>query len=163
MIRFRSVFLLSAAAILAAPVLPAQDSALLAAEQARGVLQGKKGVKWTVRVNSTGGDGGEKSAKFEAISQGGKVFAEIEEPADAKGRKYIAEADGKMWFWKPGLTRPVSVSKRQRLTGDAAIGDIASTSFVEGYKVKGKTDGTLDGEPVTVYTMSANSLGDTYK
>jgi hypothetical protein len=67
-----------------------------------------------------------------------------------------------MWFWKPGLSRPVSVSKRQRLSGDAAIGDIASTSYVDGYKVTGSEVGEVNGEAATVYTMEANSLGDTY-
>lgn len=134
----------------------AQDAALLAAEQARGILTGGTGVRWTVEVS------GNKSARFVAISQGGKIFAEVLEPAEAVGRRYLADSGGQMWFWKPGLSRPVSVSKRQRLSGDAAIGDIASTSFVDGYKVAGQEPGEVDGEAATVYTMEANSIGDTY-
>ena len=139
----------------AAASIRAQDAALLAAEQARGILTGH-GVRWTVNVS------GNKSAKFVATSQGGKIFAEVIEPADATGRRYLADSGGDMWFWKPGLSRPVSVSKRQRLSGDAAIGDIASTSYVDGYKVTGQEDGEVNGEAATVYTMEANSLGDTY-
>ena len=60
-------------------------------------MTGKTGVGWTVNVTSGG-----RKAKFQSSSQGGKIFAEILEPADAKGRRYIAEANGKMWFWKPG-------------------------------------------------------------
>jgi len=144
------------AALFAALPATAQDAALLAAEKARGILTGNTGVRWTVNVS------GNKSAKFVAISQGGKIFAEVVEPADATGRRYLAESDGAMWFWKPGLSRPVSVSKRQRLSGDAAIGDIASTSYVDGYKVAGQEDGEVNGEAATVYTLVANSLGDTY-
>ncbi len=134
----------------------AQDAALLEAEKARGILTGNQGVQWTVNVSGT------KNAKFVATSQGGKIFAEVIEPADATGRRYLAESDGNMWFWKPGLSRPVSVSKRQRLSGDAAIGDIASTSFVDGYKVENSETGEVNGEAATVYTMKANSPGDTY-
>jgi hypothetical protein len=134
----------------------AQDAALLAAEKARGILTGNQGVQWTVNVSGT------KNAKFVATSQGGKIFAEVIEPADATGRRYLAESDGNMWFWKPGLSRPVSVSKRQRLSGDAAIGDIASTSFVDGYKVEGSEAGEVNGAAATVYTMKSNSPGDTY-
>lgn len=134
----------------------AQDAALLAAEKARGIMTGYTGVQWTVNVS------GAKSAQFLATAKGGKIHAEVIQPADAAGRKYLAEAKGAMWFWKPGLSRPVSVSKKQRLSGDAAIGDIASTSFVDGYKVVGKEDGEVNGETATVYTMKANSLGDTY-
>jgi hypothetical protein len=141
--------------LLASTASRAQDAALLAAEQARGILTGT-GVRWTVTVS------GNKSAKFVATSQGGKIFAEVLEPADATGRRYLADSGGDMWFWKPGLSRPVSVSKRQRLSGDAAIGDIASTSYVDGYKVTGQEDGEVNGEAATVYTMEANSMGDTY-
>lgn len=132
-----------------------QDAALLAAEQSRGILTGNA-VRWTVTVS------GQKSAKFVAISQGGKILAEVLEPAESAGRRYLAEAKGQMWFWKPGLSRPVSVSKRQRLSGNAAIGDIASTSYVDGYKVVGQEEGDVNGEPAVIYTMVANSLGDTY-
>ncbi len=146
----------SLSALLLAASASAQDAALLAAEQARGILTGGTGVRWTVKVT------GKKDAKFTAISQGGKIFAEVVEPAEATGRRYLAEAKGNMWFWKPGLSSPVLVSKRQRLSGDAAIGDIASTSYVEGYKVTGQEDGEVKGEAATIYTMEANSLGDTY-
>lgn len=151
----RVLSLLSAALCAGATISSAQDAALLAAEQARGILT-DQGLRWTVDVS------GGKSAKFHVVSQGGKIFAEVVEPEDAKGRRYLAEAKGNMWFFKPGLSRPVSVSKRQRLSGDAAIGDIASTSFVEGYKVVGQEDGEVGGEPATVYTMQATSFTDTY-
>ena len=45
-----------------------------------------------------------------------------------------------IWFVKPGLRRPVSISARQRLSGDAANGDIASTNYARDY------EGTLAGE-----------------
>ncbi len=137
----------------------AQDPALLAAEQARGIMTGSTGIQWTVNVSSSDG----RTASFRAISQSGKIWAEILSPEDAKGRKYIAEAKGSMWFWKPGLSRPVSVSKRQRLSGDAAIGDIASTSYVNGYKVESSSAGEVNGEAATVYILKANSLSDTYR
>lgn len=135
---------------------PANEAALKEAEQARGIMTGDTGVQWKVSVSGT------NNARFVSTSQNGKIYAEVIEPEEAKGRKYLAEAKGNMWFWKPGLSRPVSVSKRQRLSGDAAIGDIASTSFVEGYKVVSAEPGDLNGEAATVYTMKSNSLTDTY-
>ncbi|MEM1441778.1 MAG: hypothetical protein AAGF67_05515, partial [Verrucomicrobiota bacterium] len=135
----RILFSFLLTAFLASPLFAAEP-ALVAAEQSRGITTGNTGVQWTVSVS------GQKSAKFVATSQGGKVFAEVIEPADAVGRRYLAEAKGNMWFWKPGISRPVSVSKKQRLSGDAAIGDIASTSFVNGYKLVGKEAGEVNGE-----------------
>lgn len=134
----------------------AQDAALLEAERSRGILTGGQGVKWNVSVS------GSTSARFIATSQSGTIYAEVTSPEDALNRRYLAESSGEMWFWKPGLSRPISVSKRQRLNGDAAIGDIASTSFVDGYSVQGQEAGTVNGEAATVYSLKANSLSDTY-
>jgi len=138
----------------------AQDQALLNAERSRGVMTGGTGVQWTVSVQSSGSDN--RRATFRATSQGGKTFAEVLSPESAKGRKYLAEAGGTMWFMKPELSRPVSIPRRQRLSGDAAIGDLASTSYVKGYKVAGQADDQVNGEAATVYTLKANSLSDTY-
>ena len=137
----------------------AQNAELLAAERARGIMTGANGVQWTVKVKSSDG----KTAEFRAISQSGKIWAEVLAPADSKGKKYIAESKGSMWFWKPGLSRPVSVSKRQRLSGNAAIGDIASTSYVDGYKLESSSPGKVNGEAATVYILKANSISDTYR
>lgn len=158
----RSACLLALSACWLHPAGAVDDPVLAAAEKARGILTGSTGVEWVVSVKSEGSDG-TRTAKFRTVSQAGRVFAEVIEPAEAAGRRYVAEADGKMWFWKPGLSRPVSVSKRQRLSGDAAIGDLASTSYVDGYAIAAREPGEVDGEAATVYTLRANSLGDTYK
>ncbi len=155
---FRLSLFCCASFLILPPLASAQDAALIAAEQARGI--GAGGVEWKVNVSSSDS----RKGVFRAISQNGKIWAEVLEPVHPKGnKKYIAEAKGGMWYWQPGLSRPVSVSRRQRLSGDAAIGDIASTSYVAGYKVAGKTDGEVNGEPASIYTLKANSLTDTYR
>ena len=145
----------------ASQFLLAKDPLLLDAERYRGVMTGEQGVQWRVDVENSGGQGA-KNATFMAVSQGNKIYAEVILPEAAKGRKYIASSDGNMWFWKPGLSRPVAVYRRQRLTGDAAIGDIASTSFVDGYTVVSASAGEVDGEAAVVYTLKADSIMDTY-
>ncbi len=139
--------------------LSADQKILADAEKFRGVMTGNQGIQWRVDVENSGNQ--PKSA-FMAVSQGNKIFAEVIEPESAKGRKYIASSDGDMWFWKPGLSRPVAVYRRQRLSGDAAIGDIASTSFVDGYSLVSATEEALDGEACLVFTLQASSLMDTY-
>lgn len=150
-----------AAVAVAGQIASANDQMLRDAEAYRGVMTGNQGIQWRVDVTSTGGSGAPKSA-FMAVSQGNKIYAEVIEPGTAKGRKYIASSDGDMWFWKPGLSRPVAVYRRQRLSGDAAIGDIASTSFVDGYNVVSSSEGDVNGEPAMVYTLQATSIMDTY-
>ncbi len=139
-----------------------QNARLATAEKARGVMSGDQGLQWTVDVNSSASSGATKTARFRAKAQSGNVFAEILAPEQSAGKTYLAESDGKMWFFKPGLSRPVSVSKRQRLSGDAAIGDLASTSYVTGYSIASEEPGSLDGRAATLFTMKSNSLGDVY-
>lgn len=145
----------------AAGLLSANDKMLIDAERHRGVMTGNEGIQWRVDVENQGGQGAPKAA-FMAVSQGNRIYAEVIEPASAKGRKYIASSEGNMWFWKPGLSRPVAVYRRQRLSGDAAIGDIASTSFVDGYSLISAEPGEIGGQPAIVYSLRADSIMDTY-
>ena len=134
----------------------AQESAdplLSDAEKYRGVMTGTQGMQWRVDVQSTSGS--TPKAAFYAVSQGNQIYADVVEPDSAKGRKYIATSDGQMWFWKPGLSKPVAVYRNQRLKGDAAIGDIASTSYVSGYEVLEREETELDGEAVILYTLQS--------
>lgn len=150
------VFLLFITSVIAASSLAAQeiesaDPLLSDAEKYRGVLTGSQGMQWRVDVQSTSGR--TPKAAFYAVSQGNQIFADVVEPDSAKGRKYIATSDGQMWFWKPGLSKPVAVYRNQRLKGDAAIGDIASTSYVKGYNVTERVETELDGEEVVLFTL----------
>lgn len=137
------------------------EATLRHAERSRGVLT-DTGVRWVVSVDSHSDTEGNKKARFTVTSQGGDIHAIVNEPADAEGRKYV-EHDGNMWFWKPGLSRPVSVSRRQRLSGNAAIGDIASNSFTDGYKISKVEPGEANGEACEVFTLDSDSLSSTYK
>ncbi len=137
------------------------DEVLRKAELSRGAIMGtEQGVQWTVNVDSTE-NGEAQSAKLSVTAEGGKIFAEILEPLDAQGRKYIVDGDD-MWFFRPGLSRPVSVSKRQRLSGDAAIGDVASTNFLDGYDIAGVEHKDHEGVLHNVYTLTAASRSSTY-
>ena len=134
-------------------------SKLQRAEQSRGDL-GTSGLQWTVVASMTE-KGEKKGATIRAVTQRGKAFAEFLAPEEAKGKKYLV-ADGKMWFHKPKLSRAVSVSKRQRLMGNASIGDFASTSFLVNYEPESVSDVTLNGEACHLFTLKKRSRRASY-
>jgi Outer membrane lipoprotein-sorting protein len=75
-----------------------------------------------------------------------------------KGRKILTVGD-RVWLIVPGATRPVPVSKSQRLMGAAAFGDIARLRFADEY------DGAVrpEGEPgMLVVDLSAKRQGAAY-
>ena len=123
-----------------------------AAEIHRGVFP-DTGIEWTVAAKSEG-EAEAKEATLLVRTQNGRSLAEITAPSSSKGKKYLL-ADGSMYFYRPGTSRPVSVPTRQQVAGDAAIGDIASTSFLVEYAPAAAEPGTHQGERCTVLQLDA--------
>jgi hypothetical protein len=67
-----------------------------------------------------------------------------------------------MWYIRPGVKRPVPISPRQRLFGDASNGDIASTRFADDYQATLLREEKLDGELCHVLELKANDKSVTY-
>jgi outer membrane lipoprotein-sorting protein len=82
-------------------------------------------------------------------------------PAKVKGQK-ILSVGRNMWFVQPGLQKPVPISPRQRLTGQAANGDIASTDYAGDYLPALTAQETVDGEVCYVLDLHAKSKSATY-
>jgi hypothetical protein len=70
--------------------------------------------------------------------------------------------DRTLWFVKPGLRKPVSISSRQKLQGMAANGDIASTNYARDYDGTLAGDETLGGQPVWRLDLKARGRNVTY-
>jgi hypothetical protein len=67
-----------------------------------------------------------------------------------------------MWFVKPGLSKPVPVSPRQKLVGGASYGDIAATNYAHDYSVISLSDESVNGEHCHVFDLKSASKKTTY-
>jgi hypothetical protein len=88
-------------------------------------------------------------------------LAEFLAPANVRGQK-ILMLDRNMWFVKPGLSKAVPISPRQKLIGGAANGDIASTNYAGDYKVVHTAEDTFNGEQCYVFDLEAVDKKATY-
>jgi outer membrane lipoprotein-sorting protein len=70
--------------------------------------------------------------------------------------------DRNMWFAKPGLSKAVPISPRQKLLGGAANGDIASTNYVGDYKITATAEGEVNGEACLLMDLQAVDSRATY-
>ncbi|VEB45228.1 Uncharacterised protein [Chromobacterium violaceum] len=61
-----------------------------------------------------------------------------------------------------GLKKPVAISPRLRLSGQAAIGDIAATNYAKDYAAKLLRQETLNGEPCYVLDLKSANKQSTY-
>jgi hypothetical protein len=74
------------------------------------------------------------------------ALCEALSPPRHKGEVFVFN-DRTIWYVKPGLRRPVAISARQRLQGDAATGDITSTNYARDYAGTVAGEDVLDGDP----------------
>lgn len=121
----------AAAAAAAANASPANAPELLReSDRARGGLD--QGITWTVKIGTVD-DGERQEAAYVVKARGVNAYVETTSPARRKGELMVFN-DRNIWYFKPGLQSPVSISARQRLSGQAANGDIASTNYSRDYR-----------------------------
>ena len=100
------------------------------ADLARG---SENGLEWTIKIESI--ERGKKQKNTLNLKASNfNSLAEFLSPAKVRGRKLLMR-DRNMWFIKPGLSKPVPISPRQKLLGGASNGDIASTNYSDDYTI----------------------------
>lgn len=109
---------------------PSPQELLQASDRARGGLKG--GLVWDLEIESVE-DGDQVKRSFEIKARGDDALAVTTSPPRSKGEVLLFN-DRSMWFYKPGLRKPVAISGRQKLAGQAANGDIASTHYSRDYE-----------------------------
>jgi hypothetical protein len=142
----------------AAEAAPDPDALLRASDRSRGGLA--SGVTWTVALEATE-EGTTTHATYLVRSRENDALAEALAPPRRKGEIFLFN-DRTIWFVKPGLRRPVSISARQRLQGEAANGDISSTNYARDYEGAVAGEDVVDGEPAWRLELKARTKSVTY-
>jgi outer membrane lipoprotein-sorting protein len=127
------------------------------ADEARGKAEG---VEWEVAIESIE-KGRRQERTLKVSSRNFNSLAEYLTPASMKGQKLLM-LDRNMWFVKPGLSKPVPISPRQKLLGRAANGDIATTNYAGDYKIDGTSEDTVNKEDCYVFDLKAADKKATY-
>jgi outer membrane lipoprotein-sorting protein len=159
--RFLLMFVLTifCSLIFFAQSLQAMDSkeVLRKADEARGNAEG---IQWEILIDSVE-SGRDQHRTIKVSAHSFNSLAEFIAPANVKGQKLLM-LDRNMWFAKPGLSKAVPISPRQKLLGAAANGDIASTNYAGDYNVAKMSDSTINGEPCYLLDLSAVDSRATY-
>jgi outer membrane lipoprotein-sorting protein len=108
------------------------EELLKESDRARGAIQ--DGMRWQSQVTTIDSDG-EKKLTYVVRVKGLDALVEAIEPARNKGETMLFN-DRNLWFFRPGLKKPMAISPRQKLMGQAANGDIASTNYYRDYSGK---------------------------
>jgi outer membrane lipoprotein-sorting protein len=137
---------------------PSAEQILRAADEARGSVSG---LAWQVKIESAENERTTDSLVYDIKVRSFNVAGLSMAPPKYRGNK-ILMLNNNMWFYKPGLSRPVPISQRQKLMGDAAYGDIAATNYAEHYQATRLPDDSVDGEDCYVFDLKAKNEKVTY-
>jgi hypothetical protein len=127
------------------------------ADQARGNTEG---LEWEIAIDSVEG-GREQQRNMKVAARLHDCLAEFLSPPNMKGQK-ILMLDRNMWFVKPGLSKAVPISPRQKLLGGAANGDIATTNYAGDYKIVNTAEDVFNKEPCYLFDLAAVDKKATY-
>ncbi|MBU1341485.1 MAG: outer membrane lipoprotein-sorting protein [Proteobacteria bacterium] len=118
------------------------------------------GIVWDIDIETKSKDKIEKNS-LQVFVKGTACLAVYQSPSKVKGRKLLMK-DRNMWFIKPGLSKPVPISPRQKLLGGASNGDIASTDYAGDYTIESFIEDRFNTEPCFLYELKAKNKKTTY-
>ncbi|MBN8538615.1 MAG: outer membrane lipoprotein-sorting protein [Deltaproteobacteria bacterium] len=105
------------------------DVLLKMSDRARGGLS--DGLTWNLKLTSLS-NGESTDFEFKIKVKDSFVLAKCTAPTRSKDEVFLF-LDKNLWIHKPGLKKPMSLSTRQKLVGQAANGDIATTNYSRDY------------------------------
>ena len=138
---------------------PDAQTLLQHADRARG--GGLPGIVWEIRLQSREGGkvSDEQRLRVQAVEDAS--VAETLEPVRFKGSRLL-QVGRNMWLTRPGLSKPIPISPRQRLSGESSNGDIAATNYAQDYDAKLAGEDNLGGEACQVLELTAKHKRATY-
>lgn len=138
---------------------PDAQALLEQADRARG--GGLPGIVWEISLVSREGEKVFDRQRLEVRATDHASVAITLEPARFQGSRLL-QVGRNMWLTRPGLSKPIPISPRQRLSGQAANGDIAATDYAGEYDARFDGREVVEGEPCHVLDLSAKTKRATY-
>jgi len=154
---FGLLFTLWCGATLAAPD---AKSILEQSDRARG--GGLPGIVWEIKLASRDGDKVDEPQRLLVKAVDDASVAETLEPVRFKGSKLL-QVGRNMWLTRPGLSKPIPISPRQRMSGQASNGDIAATNYAKDYEAQMAQEESVEGEVCYVLDLKAKHNRATYE
>ena len=89
------------------------------------------------------------------------MVADFLSPNKIRGQRLLKRGKN-MWFSSPNASKAVPISQRQRLSGGASNGDVASTNYARDYEIVSVTDESIDGKATRRFELRSKDSSVTY-
>lgn len=137
---------------------PNAETLLKTADRSRGGLS--EGLVWDLKITSVSQDQNSEFS-YQVKAKENFALAKCTAPARSKDEIYLFQ-DKNLWVHRPGLKKPMSLSVKQKLIGQAANGDIATTNYFRDYTPKIVGEETVAGVKTWKLNLKAKSNDVTY-
>jgi hypothetical protein len=138
---------------------PDAKTILEQSDHARG--GGLPGIVWEIKLTSRDGGKVDEPQRLLVKAEDDASVADTLEPSRFKGSK-ILQVGRNMWLTRPGLSKPIPISPRQRMSGQASNGDIAATNYAKDYEAQLGQQESVDEEACYVLDLKAKHNRATY-
>ena len=138
---------------------PDPQELLARSDHARG--GGLPGIEWEIRLSSRNGNRQEEPQRLFVKATDDASVAETFEPSRFRGSRLL-QVGRNMWLYRPGLSKPIPISPRLRMSGEAANGDIAATDYAKEYEASSGGEDKVNGEPCFRLDLAAKNRSATY-
>lgn len=135
------------------------EQIVAASDRARG--GGLSGIEWTIDITGEDSNGPLGKNSYLVRASGSNSLAQTIYPPRNRGARLL-QLERNMWFGKPSLTKPVSISARQKMIGMASNGDIASTNYAKDYNASILRTEQVNGEACYVMELLGKNRFVTY-
>lgn len=122
---------------------------------------GLSGIEWKIDITGEDGKGPLGKHSYLVKASGNNSLAQTLYPPRNRGTRLL-QLERNMWFGKPSLSKPVSISARQKMIGMASNGDIASTNYANDYNATVLRSEPVNGEDSHVLELLAKNRFVTY-
>jgi hypothetical protein len=138
---------------------PDAKNILEQSDRARG--GGLPGIVWEIKLTSRDGVKVDESQRLLVKAVDDASVADTLEPSRFKGSKLL-QVGRNMWLTRPGLSKPIPISPRQRMSGQASNGDIAATNYAKDYEAQLGQQESVESEACYVLDLKAKHNRTTY-
>ncbi len=136
------------------------DPARILAESDRARGGGLPGIEWNLELTSTE-DEDDELRKLTVVAVTGSSLATTTFPP-RMNRAKLLQVGHNMWYGRPDLRKPVSISARQRMSGQAVNGDIAATNYAGEYTPTFLREEKVGQEDTWVLNLAGKNKWVTY-
>jgi len=108
----------------------------------------------TVKIEDVDKSKKSTSSYYTSVKGRDKALVKFTEPTTEIGKRVLM-IDNDMWVYVPTAKKPLRISPRQKLAGNAAYGDVARLNYTGNYTATYKGEDNLEKTPVYVLDLVA--------